>query len=457
MSEPRGWPTRRGAPVVSLLAALVAAVVVVGLVIGFGTAWWPRGGSARPAPAATATSSPTADEDQQQVDALRGLLDTRVGALTHRDRARWLSTVDPEAAAFRARQAAVFDNLSAVPLASWTYQYLNRAPELSAQRATRLGGHPWVARVEAGYRLRGFDTTTSTAEQYLTMVQRDGHWYVAADTDGGTAPQPWDLGPVHVARGDRVLVLGTASPSTLRSYAAAGDRAVGRVSEVWGRDWSRRAVLVVPRTQAEFGKLLLRESKGLSQVAAVTTGALGSPGSSAPDAADGRAGNDRVVLNPGAFARLSSTGQRVVLTHEMTHVAVRQTTSASVPTWLAEGFADYVGYRGTGVTARGAAGDVLVLVRSGHGPTALPTADDFDPTRTTIAPSYSASWLACLRIADEYGQDELVDLYRRAAGSRSPDSDPQEQLSAAFPKALGVSESAFVQDWRRYLGRLADQ
>jgi hypothetical protein len=87
----------------------------------------------------------------------------------------------------------------------------------------------------------------------------------------------------------------------------------------------------------------------------------------------------------------------------------------------------------------------------------LPTADDFDPTRTTIAPSYSASWLACSLIADTYGRDRLVALYRRAAtaptGASAP--DPDAQLAAAFPRVLGTSESAFTRLWLRYLDRLA--
>ena len=76
-----------------------------------------------------------------------------------------------------------------------------------------------------------------------------------------------------------------------------------------------------------------------------------------------------MVINPAAFARLGTTGRRVVLTHEMTHVAVRQTTTSAVAIWLSEGFADYVAYSGTGVSRRVGAGDLLAQVRAGHGPT----------------------------------------------------------------------------------------
>jgi hypothetical protein len=211
-------------------------------------------------------------------------------------------------------------------------------------------------------------------------------------------------------------------------------------------------VLVVPRTQGEFGRLLRREADGLDQVAAVTTG----------DLREGahRAGNDRVVVNPGAFARLGDTGRHVVLTHELTHVAVRQSTRAAVPTWLSEGFADFVGYRGTGVDERTGAGDLLSRVRAGHGPTHLPDAADFDPTRTTIAPSYAGSWVACSLIASTYGTDRLVALYRRAAttgstGSDGAAEDAQARLSRAFRAVLGINESRFTEDWLRHLRELA--
>ncbi len=465
-TEPSGAPddaagrSRALGVVAAGVVALVVVALVVTAVVGL-LSRRPGSGSPVPSPAASPTPTPTPtsglDREQQQLDALTAVLAARRSAVLHHDRAAWIATVDPDSPRFRDEQATVFDNLSQVPFSDWSYQYVGRAPDLSAERVRELDGEVWVARVLAGYRLRGFDTSTSFAEQDLTVVRRGRSWFIASTSDGGTAPQPWDLGRVQVVRGDHVLVLGTATRAALRQYADAGDRAVGRVSDVWGTSWSRRAVLVAPRTQHEFGRLLLRDDTGLDQVAAVTTGDLSSELASGSASGGQRAGNDRVVINPAAFARLGATGRRVVLTHEMTHVAVRQSTTSAVPIWLSEGFADFVGYSGTGVSRRVGAGDLLVQVRAGHGPTRLPTADDFDPTRTTIAPSYSASWLACSLIADTYGTDRLVALYRRAATAPSDGSapDPDAQLTAAFPRVLGTTQAAFTRQWRQYLQRLA--
>jgi hypothetical protein len=391
-----------------------------------------------------------ADASEERVRALVALLAERRRAVLEHDAARWLATVDQASPTFRSRQAAVFANLHDVPFADWSYRYVGPAPPLPEARARRLGSGAWVARVLAGHRLRGYDAAPSYSEQFLTVVRRPGGWLLTADDDGAGAPQPWDLGPVRVERGRQVLVLGTGTSSGLRTYVTAGDEAVDRVTQVWGTRWPRRAVLVAPQTQADFGRLLLRAPAGLDQVAAVTTG----DPPAGPRATPPR--NDRVVLNPAAFDRLGALGRRVVLTHEITHVAVRSSTTAAVPIWLSEGFADYVAYKGTGVSRRAAAADVLALVRNHRGPTALPTTADFDPARSRIAPSYSASLLACDLVADGHGEPALVRLYRTAA-TRSPGAatTPDARLDGALQRELGTSNRRFTADWRRYLARLA--
>lgn len=381
----------------------------------------------------------------QRVLALQRLLAVRQRAVLTADKQSWLATVDPRPTAFRAEQSAVFDNLRAVPFSAFGYDVGGVAPALTAARARELGPGAWVARVVLDYRIRDFDRTSARSEQYLTCVLLGGRWYIADDIDGDTATQVWDLGPVHVVRGERVLVLGTADPATLQGFADQGDRAVARVSAVWGERWPRRAVLVVPRTQDEMGRLLMR-GDGLEQIAAVTTGDLS-------DSASGP--SDRVVINPGAFARLGEPGRRVVLTHEMTHVAVRASAPGSVPIWLSEGFADYVGYQGIGLRRRAVAADVLTLVRRGRAPTQLPTAADFDPAHTTIAPAYSAAWLACSLIADRYGEHALVRLYRVTAAGAAAGDDADQSLTKALRTVLGTSAGALTASWRGEMTRLA--
>ena len=165
------------------------------------------------------------------------------------------------------------------------------------------------------------------------------------------------------------------------------------------------------------------------------------------------------MINPEAFNEVGGDGRRVVITHELTHVATRSSVTWPVPIWLSEGMADYVGYSGLGLSRTRVASELLTLVRQGKGPEALPTADDFDPARTKIAPSYSASWLAVSRLVDIYGQAKVVSFYRAISGrptvNQEVQFDPDVAAVQAFPQSFGVSEAQFVDGWKRYLHTLA--
>jgi hypothetical protein len=121
--------------------------------------------------------------------------------------------------------------------------------------------------------------------------------------------------------------------------------------------------------------------------------------------------------------------------------------------------ADYVGYLDIGATRRQVAAALLAKVRAGTGPKGLPAAADFDPSRTTIAPSYNAAWLAVSRIVDRHGRAALVRFYLAAAttpaDSSSAPPDPDEATAAAFKSVLGTSEAGFTKEWLAYLKSLA--
>jgi hypothetical protein len=304
--------------------------------------------------------------------------------------------------------------------------------------------------VSGRYSLAGFDAAQRDFESYFTVVRRGSTWKLADDSDGGTQPQVWDLPRLAVVRSKDTLVIGTGPASRLRPYLTLGDAAVRSVRDVWtAKAWNGHLVLVVPGSTAEMAEQVGQQTAQLEQVAALTDG---------PFDAQGRAGADRVVVNPGAFARLEERGRQVVVSHEATHVAIRATTDRPVPLWLSEGMADFVGYRNSGASRQEVAAALLDRVRAGKGPTALPSAVDFDPARSTIAPSYNAAWLAVSRIADLYGIPALVQFYSAAATSPAPGApagDPDANARRAFGTVLHTSEAAFTRDWIAYLRRLA--
>jgi len=398
-----------------------------------------------------ASSVPQVGEEAARLTAAQNLLSARAAAVKARSKSAWMATVDLNGSAFRGRQSVAFDNLMRLPLGHFSYGSVQLAPTLTPQRAEHVGPRAWAAAVNGTYSLAGFDRAPRSFDATYTLVKRPGGWRIADDIDGATALQLWDLPGMKVLRGQSAVVIGNAPAARMRDYGVIADSAVRRVSGVWGTGWNTHVVVVTPSTTEEFARLLLRSADAdLDQVAAITQGVIDQ---------GQRADGDRVVINPRAFTALRPIGRRVVITHEVTHVAARSSTTKPVPIWLSEGMADFVGYSGLDLPRKRVAGQLLALVRAGKGPTALPTAADFDPSQSTIAPSYSGSWLAVSRLVDIYGQTKVVAFYRGIAGApvveRAADPDPDAVAAQAFPHSFGVTEAQFVRGWSRYLRALA--
>jgi hypothetical protein len=368
--------------------------------------------------------------------ALRQLLDRHAAAVVHHDRAAFLAGIDPQAQRYRARQEQVFANLAQVPLAAWSYTVVRTGafPLPPAADGVRQA----AAEVRVGYRLSGYDSRPVLSTAYLTLTRRAGRWYLAGDDDGAssghrTGVQLWDQGRVRVVRGASSLVLGLAPDSALRLYAADADRAVPEVTRAWGSGWPRRIVVEAPATLAQMAALLDVSAPAYQGIAAVTTGELGA----------GAAPADRVIVNPQAFGLLSAFGKQVVLTHESTHVATRQSTDGNTPLWLSEGTADWVAYRDTGRTALEIAPELAGEVRAGKVPAALPTTADFRAGSAGLAQAYEGAWLACRLIADQWSPQTLTAFYRAVARGGT--------LDAHLRGTLGLSTAQFTARWQAYL------
>ena len=378
--------------------------------------------------------------------AIQALLDKRGAALLKRDRTGFLTSIDPASPSFLQRQGRLFDNLREVPLAEWSYT-VEPDGELaqSPSRLARFQAPLWVPRVNVRYRIEGFDARPTLQRQVLTFVQRSGQWYIGADDDfddagARTARGLWDFGPVMVTRTRTTIVLGhPRSLARLRILARACDQAIPRVRRVWGSDWSGKVVVLVPDTQAELSRII-QEGNDLSQIAAVATAGLAGSG-------DGPAG-ERIIVNPPNFDKLGALGRRVVLQHEITHVASRSATTGSTAMWLAEGFADYLGYLDAGVSVRTAARELASEVRRGRAPTTLPSRADFEGTNPRLAQVYEMSWLACGLIAARVGQRGLVRFYRSVGAF---DGTADEAVDATLRAQLKLTTAQFTQRWRAYL------
>ncbi|MEV1083031.1 hypothetical protein AB0I98_33250 [Streptomyces sp. NPDC050211] len=363
---------------------------------------------------------PAADRTEDEV---QRVLDIRATAILGRDQAAFLRTGAPD----------WFGNLREVPLSDWSYRVTS---------VRDLGGTA-TAEAELRYRVEGYDKAPITVGRTLTLsLDDEGEWYVDTERpEKKSAEQLWDQGAVSVVQGERSLVMGVGqSRERLSEFAGLADRAVPAVSEAWGTDWSRHVVVLVPKSLEGMARLLGSPASSYRGIAAVTTGETGAP-ATAPA--------DRVIVNPDAYSVLGDTGKQVVLTHETTHVATRTHTSPATPLWLSEGYADWVGYRGSGRTPAEAAPELERAVTAGEVPDALPEDADFgfsgDAAR--LARAYESGWIACRLIADRWGEVRLGEFYR-AVGAHPERAGAVED---AMKKVLGTTPADFTEQWREYL------
>ncbi|MFF4499319.1 hypothetical protein [Streptomyces sp. NPDC001401] len=354
---------------------------------------------------------------------LQRVLDRRSTAVLDRDRAAFLKT----------GALSWFENLRGVPLAAWAYRVT----------ALHRTGDEATADAELRYRIEGYDNAPVTVGRTLTLSREtDGQWHVDADTPAKkSAQQLWDQGEVTVVRGSHSIVLGTGQSSeALHSYADLADRAVPAVSGAWGTHWSGHVVVLVPGSVEGMAGLLGSPASQYRGIAAVTTGEVGGP-PTAPA--------DRIIVNPDAYALLGPLGKQVVLTHETTHVATRAHTNAATPLWLSEGYADWIGYLGTGRTPAEAAPELARAVTEGRAPEHLPSDKDFgfSGAATKLAQAYEGGWMACRLIAQQWGLERLGQFYR-AVGDHQQRAGSVE---GAMKKVLGTTPEKFTGQWRDYL------
>nr|WP_308800877.1 hypothetical protein [Streptomyces polyasparticus] len=357
--------------------------------------------------------------------AVRELLERRAAAVLAGD-----------AGAFRATEADgdadELDDLAQVPLSAWKYELIRLEP---------AGGEA-TATVRLQYRITGYDLAPITAERTLKLRGGDGTWRVASDRPRSKgAEQLWEQGEVKVVQGQHSLVLGVGrSTERLRRYADLADRAVPAVQEVWGKGWSGRVVVLVPQSLDAMGKLLGAPASGYQGIAAVTTGEAGG---------SGEAPADRIILNPEAFDVLGDFGQQVVLTHETTHVATRTATTPATPLWFSEGFADWLGYRGSGRTAQQAAPELDQALDRSEQPVALPADDEFAfaGNASRLAQAYEGGWLACKLIAERWGEQKLLAFYKAVGAHERRDGAVEDALD----EVLGTDLERFTGEWREYV------
>jgi hypothetical protein len=153
-----------------------------------------------------------------------------------------------------------------------------------------------------------------------------------------------------------------------------------------------------------------------------------------------------IFVNPRVFDPLGTRGSQIVMSHEATHVATGAAVS-SMPTWLLEGFADFVALDHVDLPVSVTASQILARVRKGGPPAHLPGKTEFDPENQALGASYESAWLACRLLAERYGEKRLISFYRA--------SDRDDSTTEAFGDLLGTDQQEFTRAWKGYLRKLA--
>ncbi|MBW4721658.1 basic secretory protein-like protein [Saccharothrix obliqua] len=386
-------------------------------------------------------ADPPADTDDTRAHAVRELLDRRAGAVLARDEAAFTADLDPAAdPAFRQRQRDLFHNLAAVPLAGWEYRV---DPTGTAVPDPPDADDAWAPGLSLAYRLRDVDVVPSVQPMAYLFTRRGDRWYLNSDTALEAAGRhtwrgPWDFGPCHVLTGASGFVLSHPGGEALAARVLAElDPAVAAVTEVWGPAWSRRVAVLVPAGTAEV-RALVGPAFADSAIAGVAV-------ADGVDHATRTARGQRVVVNPASAEALSPLALRVLLRHEITHVAARGETADGAPMWLLEGFADYVGFRGDDVPPSLAAPALAARVRTAP-PGGLPADDRFRGADLDLA--YQEAWSFTRYLAQRFGEPALVGAYRRIAGAGRVDD---ARLAALVRAETGVELAELVRDWRESL------
>jgi hypothetical protein len=422
------------------LVAAIAVTLLGGVILLVGQ---PATGPVATAPVKDGPAGQGAPLAQTSDTAVTALLRGRAAAILRRDRDAFLAEIDPRATPqFRDAQAAMFDNLADVPLSVWSYD-LDPTDVVRVPKSVFPAEELWAPEVQLDYGLTGVDRDPTSKPMGYLFSRHGTQWFLASDTltSRNTWRGPWDFGPVAATRTTSGVVLAHPDNAELaKRIGAELDSDVKAVSAVWDQPWSREVAVLVPSSTDEL-KALVGPEFAVDAIAAVAV-------ADRVDNGNHTAVGQRVVLNPDNADKMPATSLKVVLRHEMTHIAARGYTVDGTAMWMLEGFANYVGYRDSGIPMDVAAADVAELERDGTPPTDLPANGDFAAGGDKINLAYDEAWTLNSFIADTFGQHALVTLYLRVAGG-SPTADIGQQLH----DVLGLDKAGLIAGWQDYLRR----
>jgi hypothetical protein len=406
-------------------------------------------GTGRPLGAVTPAEPTTSSApDAGRAKAITELLRNRADAVLKRDERAFLASIDAYAGQdFIARQRALFTNLAGVPLDSWDYALRPEdTVDVSRLAASTGADELWAPAVDLRYAIKGADLVPTERPMGYLFARRGSTWYLRSDNaldelGRKTWRGPWDFGPcVVITTNEGIVLYHPGSEAMADRLTTELGTAIAAVSSVWGTEWSQRAALLLPDSLDEM-RALVGPGFPVESVVAVAV-------ADRVDTARRLVAGQRVVLSPNGSRALSVASLRVVLRHEITHLAARADTVDGSPMWLLEGFADYVGYRESGITLPQGAPNLAELVKRSGPPAGLPEDKDFRTQGRDLDLAYQEAWSVSRYVSEHYGEPVLLAMYRKLAAAGPVSATETDDLLRAV---LGVDRAGLIAGWRQYL------
>lgn len=343
------------------------------------------------------------DGSYERRNEVQALLDVRAQAVRDGNQRAFLDTVDRSNPGLVARQRRYFQNLQKLPLTTFEYLVLERTwPDVLADPA--WGDEVLLPQVELAQQMDSYDERPVKTLAGFAFAHRGNRMLIVSDRTRGGKPfpdtrlAPWELVRIKARRTGAVL--GIYDPGTWADSARVNDvvaEGVAQLQRVLPFDWSGRVMVY------EFSEQ--RVLAGFKDVPGGNIAHLGAL--TFPVYAD-VAGTDQVgsrfVLMPGSVDAGEPFLGRITR-HELTHVALGHRDDG-VPTWFAEGLAEYFGARDIVPSQRRIASVAVPRARAGVG--ALPPSESFNGPDQEF--NYALAWMAVDYIAAEYGEGRLWTL-----------------------------------------------
>lgn len=404
--SPLGW---------TIVVVCVLVIMVSGLVGVARFAWTPQPLSATWHTAGDAATPPAADAPASEWNAwarraVASAVNEQSAALLAGDADGYLSAIDPDDAGLRDDLRRRFDVLHQMGVGQWS-QDVRATPDVT-------GEFSWHADIQVSYcfgdpscRLNtveiGTDWRLAGDRLVLTGVSHSG----AAQT----GPRPWEAAELVVATGERTVVATSARLDRRLEDTLAAAEAAAAVADTlarWGGAPSRYVVFLA--SAGDWSTWY-----GFSQ----------------PEWAAGVYVNqtdNEVVIN----APVVPTGDtKDLLTHELAHVATLSGNRDGIrgPVWwLVEGIADYAMMMGRPLYDYVSISDVRTFVAQSWDGDPAVDQPAVDATNEDAGARYGVAFLSVWRMADQYGQDAMLDFFGRVVHDG-------ESLETAAQAAYGQS------------------